>query len=174
MTPDRVDPGKRWYLVYAKPRQERVARTNLERQGYAVYLPLARQARRRGGRMLPTIAPLFPRYLFVHLDRKMDNWAPIRSTVGVVSLIRFGQQPAPVPDDLIEFLRTREDPEGLHAVAASEYKAGARVRITAGGLAGYEGIFVASSSRQRVLVLLDILGKQTRAVIEAGAIEPAS
>jgi len=169
-----MDAGKRWYLVYAKPRQERVARINLERQGYPVYLPLARQVRRRGARILSTIAPLFPRYLFVRLDRTIDNWAPIRSTVGVVSLIRFGQQPAPVPDDLIDFLRAREDPEGLHAVAATEYRAGARVRITAGGLTGYEGIFVATTSRQRVVVLLDILGKQTRAVIEAGAIEPAS
>lgn len=169
-----MDAGKRWYLVYAKPRQERVARINLERQGYPVYLPLARQVRRRGARTLSTIAPLFPRYLFVRLDRTIDNWAPIRSTVGVVSLIRFGQQPAPVPDDLIDFLRAREDPEGLHVVAATEYRAGARVRITAGGLTGYEGIFVATTSRQRVLVLLDILGKQTRAVIEAGAIEPAS
>lgn len=171
---DRADHGKRWYLVYAKPRQERVARTHLERQGYPVYLPLARQVRRRGGRTHSAIAPLFPRYLFVHLDREIDNWAPIRSTVGVVSLIRFGQLPAAVPDDLIGFLRAREGEDGLHAVAPSAYKAGARVRITAGGLTGYEGIFVAASSRQRVLVLLNILGKQTRALIEAGAIEPAS
>lgn len=169
-----MDQGKRWYLVYAKPRQERVAQTNLERQGYPVYLPLARQARRRHGRTLSTIAPLFPRYLFVHLDREIDNWAPIRSTLGVVSLVRFGQLPAPVPDELVQFLRGREDPEGLHVLTVDEYKSGARVRITAGGMAGYEGIFVAPSSRQRVVVLLDILGKQTRTVIEAGSIEPAS
>lgn len=168
------DTGKRWYLVYAKPRQERLARTHLERQGYSVYLPLARQAGRRKGRARTTIAPLFPRYLFVHLDRKVDNWAPIRSTVGVVSLIRFGQQPAAVPEALIAYLRAREDEEGLHVIAPSEYKAGAPVRITAGGLTGYEGIFLATSGRQRVVVLLDILGKQTRTVVEAGAIEPAS
>lgn len=169
-----MDRNKRWYLVYAKPRQERVARTNLERQGYRTYLPLARQVRRRHGRRLPTVAPLFPRYLFVYLDREIDNWAPIRSTLGVVSLVRFGQVPAPVPDDLVEFLRAREDADGLHALSVDDYKSGARVRITAGGLTGYEGIFVASTGRQRVVVLLDILGKQTRTVIESGAIEPAS
>lgn len=169
-----MDAGKSWYLVYAKPRQERTAQVNLERQRYKVYLPLARQVRRRHGRGVTAIAPLFPRYLFVHLDREIDNWAPIRSTIGVVSLVRFGQVPAPVPDDLVNFLRAREDSEGLHVLSIDEYKNGARVRITAGGLTGYEGIFVAPTSRQRVVVLLDILGKQTRVTVEAGSVEPAS
>lgn len=169
-----MEVGKSWYLVYAKPKQERVAQVNLERQHYEVYLPLARQVRRSGGRRLSMVAPLFPRYLFVHLDRQIDNWAPIRSTIGVVSLVRFGQTPAPVPGDLVDYLRAREDSDGLHVVSIDEYKRGARVRVTTGGLTGYEGIFVAATSRQRVVVLLDILGKRTRAVIEAGSIEPAS
>ena len=169
-----MEAGKSWYLVYAKPKQERVAKVNLERQHYEVYLPLARQVRRSGGRRLSMVAPLFPRYLFVHLDRQIDNWAPIRSTIGVVSLVRFGQTPAPVPGDLVDYLRAREDSDGLHVVSIDEYKRGARVRVTTGGLTGYEGIFVAATSRQRVVVLLDILGKRTRAVIEAGSIEPAS
>lgn len=169
-----VSNARNWYLVYAKPRQERVAQVNLERQRYTVYLPLARQVRRRNGRTISTVAPLFPRYLFVRLDREIDSWAPIRSTLGVISLVRFGQLPSPVPDALIEYLRSREDEEGLHALSPAEYERGARIRITTGGLTGYEGIFVAPTSRQRVLVLLDILGKQTRAVVEAGAIEPAN
>lgn len=164
---------KHWYLVYAKPRQERIARDNLERQGYETYLPLARHVRKRQGRTLSAVAPLFPRYLFVRLDRELDNWAPIRSTLGVVSLVRFGQLPAAVPDDLVGFLRGREGADGLHVLPIEGYKSGGRVRITAGGLTGYEGIFVASTGRQRVVVLLDILGKQTRTVVEAGAIEPA-
>lgn len=164
---------KRWYLVYAKPRQELVARANLERQGYVVYLPFARQARRRAGRSVSVIEPLFPRYLFVHLHQENDNWAPIRSTLGVVSLVRFGQFPAQVPDRLIDFLRAREDTEGMHVLPASDYKRGGRVRITAGGLTGYEGIFVAATGRRRALVLLDILGKQTRAVVEVGSLEPS-
>lgn len=169
-----METGRSWYLVYAKPRQERVAQVNLERQKYEVYLPLARQLRRSGGRRLSMIAPLFPRYLFVHLDREIDNWAPIRSTTGVVSLVRFGQTPAPIPDDLVGYLRAREDADGLHVVSVDEYKRGARVRVTTGGLTGYEGIFVAPTSRQRVVVLLDILGKQARTIVEAGSIEPAN
>jgi len=169
---ERTD--QRWYLVYAKPRQETVARMNLERQGYMVYLPLVRQARRHKGRVISVVAPMFPRYLFIQLDRHTDNWGPIRSTFGVVSIVRFGQMAAAVPDELVALLRSREDESGIQILPVEQYRRGAKVRITAGGFAGYEGIFVAHSGRDRVTVLLQVLGQYTRTRVELGVIEPAS
>jgi len=165
--------AQQWYLVYAKPRQETVARMNLERQGYSVYLPLVRQPRRHKGRMITVVAPMFPRYLFIRLDRQTDNWGPIRSTFGVVSIVRFGQAAAAVPDDLIVLLRSREDESGIQVLPLEQYRHGAKVRITEGGFAGYEGIFIAHSGRDRVTVLLEVLGRHTRARVELGTIEPA-
>ncbi len=165
---------KRWYLVYTKLRQEHVARTNLLRQGYETYLPLIRELRRRQGRRMPEVAPMFPRYLFVRLDTRTDNWAPIRSTLGVVSLVRFGQQPALVPDDLIGLLREREDSEGLQVLPPEIFRPGARVRIMAGALAGYEGIFLAPTGRERVVILLDFLGQHTRVAVARHCLAPVS
>ena len=68
---------KNWYLIYTKPHKEQLARENLERQGYEIYLPMARLRRRRMGKGATRIEPLFPRYLFIHLDAKTDNWSPI-------------------------------------------------------------------------------------------------
>lgn len=168
------DPATRaWYLVYCKPRQESVARENLARQGYETYLPLMRDVRRRRGRRVTLIAPMFPRYLFIHLNRATDNWAPIRSTLGVVSLVRFGRAAARVPEKLLAMLRSREDAQGIQILPVEEYKPGSRVRITRGGFAGYEGIFQAASGRERVTVLLDVLGRQARATVDAASIEPA-
>lgn len=168
----RSQTTKGWYLVYAKVRQERVAQENLLRQGYETYLPLMRQVRRRGGRRIAGIGPMFPRYLFIHLDNQSDNWSPIRSTLGVVSLVRFGREAAQVPDGLIGALRQREDEQGLQMFPGDEYQPGSRVRITEGSFAGYEGVFLAKSSRDRVVLLLDILGKYTRAVVGVDVIEP--
>lgn len=165
--------GMRWYLVYTKPRAETTARINLERQGYEVYLPLVRAPRKRLGRSVSVVGPMFPRYLFVHLDTRSDNWAPIRSTLGVVSLVRFGHLPAAVPDGLIAELRRREDEEGIQVLPAERYEPGARVRITAGSLTGYEAIFLARTARDRVQILLTILGRHTRTVVDLAAIEPA-
>jgi transcriptional antiterminator RfaH len=172
ITPTRA--GKCWYLVYAKPRQEKTAVENLLRQKYEVYFPQIRMWRtRRGARQL-VVEPLFPRYLFIHLDSQSDNWAPIRSTLGVTSLVRFGAEPARVPDPLIDYLVSRQDAEGLHEWAQPALKVGGRARVVSGPLAGYEGILVAKNSRERVVILLDMVSGQMRANLNPDQIEPVA
>ena len=166
-------PLKSWYLVYTKPRQEQTARHQLERQGYPVYLPMTQRSRKRGSRRVPAIEPLFPRYLFIQLDTCRDDWGPIRSTVGVSSLVRFGQEPASVPDALINLLRARESDTGLHDWVEAGFRTGQPVRVVEGVMQGYEGIFVAASGRERVVVLLDILGRKERASVASGRLTSA-
>lgn len=167
-----MHPEKAWYLIYTKPREEEVAKTNLERQGYTIYLPLAYQYRRRHHRREQVVAPLFPRYLFIELTQYLDNWAPIRSTLGVSTLVRFGMEPAVVPGDLVEALKARVGPEGVIDLTATVgFKPGSRVRIAEGGMTGYEGIFLATSSHDRVIILLDIVGKQVRVQVDAAHLE---
>jgi transcriptional antiterminator RfaH len=162
---------KVWYLVYTKPRQESVAKLNLERQHYSVYLPLVRHSRKRLGRRIDVIEPLFPRYLFIELSTQTDNWGPIRSTVGVSSLVRFGAEPAAVPGQLIACLRARDNEQGVQLLAPRAFAEGDSVRIAAGPMWGYEGIFLATTGKQRVMVLLEILGKQTRVSVAAEDLE---
>mgnify|MGYP003424550415 CR=1 FL=1 len=166
-------PAKSWYLVYTKPRQEQTAQQQLGRQGYPVYLPMTQRSRKRGNRRVPAIEPLFPRYLFIQLDTCRDDWGPIRSTVGVSALVRFGKEPANVPDVLIDLLRAQESTAGLHAWVEAEFRPGQPVRVVEGVLQGYEGIFVATSGRERVVVLLDILGRRVRARVAAGHLTSA-
>jgi len=164
---------RQWYLVYTKPRAERVAREHLERQGYDVYLPMMRQLRRRGGRRTTVVSPMFPRYLFIHLGTDVDNWSPIRSTRGVASLVQFGQRPGCAPAGLIDLLRSREDESGVQVIPGDEYRLGARIRMVEGGMKGYEGVYLARNSRDRIVVLLDIMGRHTRANVDVSAVEPA-
>ena len=98
-------------------------------------MPLVRQVRRRLGRRVSVIGAMFPRYLFVRLDSDTDNWAPIRSTLGVVSIVRFGHEPARVPDRFVDYLRSREDEKGIQTVAVDELKPGMRVLDVCGGTA---------------------------------------
>ncbi len=169
----RPATDKKWYLIHSKPRQESVARTQLERQGYQIYLPLIRTPRRRLGKRTIRVEPMFPRYLFIRLDTINDNWAPIRSTVGVSNIVRFGTEPAPVPDELVDTIRARDDRSGIQDLPLHEFQPGQVVRIEEGPLMGYEGIFVAPSSRERVVVLLDIVGKSARTQIEIEKLGPA-
>ncbi len=163
-----------WYLVYTKPQQESVALMNLERQGYEAYLPRVLNRRRRRGRYVKLIESMFPRYLFMHLSDETDNWGPIRSTVGVSNLVRFGMQPARVPDNLIDALRTREDGDGLQQIAYREPQPGDRIRIVEGLMAGYEAIFEAHSGKERVSLLLEIANTRARVQVSRHDIEPVS
>ncbi len=163
-----------WYLIYSKPQQERLALENLERQGYPSYLPLIRNRRRRKGRYVPIIEPMFPRYLFVHLSDETDNWGPIRSTIGVANLVRFGMQAARVPDSLIEMMEQRDE-EGVQTLAPPVLEPGDQVRIVEGVMAGYEAIFQARTGKERVVLLLQLAQDRTaRIQVSAHDIELAS
>jgi len=163
---------KSWYLIYCKPQQERVARDNLERQGYVIYLPLAPVRRRKKGRTVRIIDPIFPRYLFINLSDQTDDWGPIRSTIGVSSLVRFGQVPAKIPDSLIEGLRAREDSEGIQEIPEKGFKPGDKVRIAEGIMEGFEAIFQCQKSDERVILLLKIAENIAKVELELNQIEP--
>jgi len=154
-----------WYLVHTKPLAESTAQVNLERQGYATYLPRLMHIARRQQRWLESIVPLFPRYLFLQLNAGRQSLRPVHSTVGVSNIVRFGMCCAVVCDEVIEELRSRADPAtGLHRLqAAARFARGTRVRITAGPFCGINGIFERADSAERVLILLNLLGQEVPA-----------
>ncbi|WP_067563850.1 transcriptional activator RfaH [Halofilum ochraceum] len=153
-----TDPA--WYLVHTKPARETTAAEHLERQGFAAFLPRIRRQIRHAGRWRERVEAMFPRYLFVRLDTDVDNWAPINATIGVSRLVRFGNRPSVVPAGLIEDLRARADGENIVAIeSAGEFQPGRRVRVVDGPFAGLEGIVQAKSARDRVDLLLAIVGQ---------------
>lgn len=157
-----------WYLVYSKPQQEERARINLDRQGYESFLPMMRVQRRRSGRFVTRIDPMFPRYLFARLDLDNDSPAPIRSTLGVSTLVRFGQRPAVVPADLVESLMAASGEAGIvENLVPPDVEPGTRVRVIDGLLQGYEGIVEARNGQERVRVLLDLVDRYATATLSA-------
>ena len=101
-----------WFAVQAKPRQESTTKEQLERQGYHAYLPMMTVRKRRRAAWTASIEPLFPRYLFVHADANQQSLAPVRSTVGVSGLVRFGNVLRPVPDAVVHYLQEVEAVQG--------------------------------------------------------------
>ena len=163
-----------WYLIFTKPRQENLAKENLERQGFVTYLPLAEQSRRRNGRYIKSVEPYFPRYLFIQLNTDTDNWAPIRSTLGVAQMVQFGGFPAQVPEELIASLKANDDSDGLQKVSRRDLSPGDRVEIVGGPFSGYEGIYQKQKSAERVAVLLEIVGKNTALTLSAHDLQLAT
>lgn len=150
-----------WIVVHTHANAEAKAEHHLRRQGYEVYLPRYRKTRRHARRLETVIRPLFPGYLFVGFDAESTPWRPIQSTISVRHLIRAGDTPVLAPDWVVDGLRGREDGLGLVEVCSSFVK-GERVRIATGPLYDKLGVFDHADDNDRVIVLLDLLGRQVR------------
>ncbi|WP_020558064.1 transcription/translation regulatory transformer protein RfaH [Thiofilum flexile] len=155
------ESAKQWYLLTSKPHKDALAEHHLVNQGYSVYRPLAQRLRTRRGKQETVVESLFPRYLFIELNRIDDNWAPIRSTVGVQGFVRFGDMPAPVPSHLIEYLHLHESTLSARAIDLDRFHTGDSVIIKDGPFRGLIGIFQQYDGEQRAIILLEILHKAT-------------
>jgi len=163
---------RHWYVVQTKPRQESVAVENLERQGYSAYCPKIKLAKRRRQRWQQIVEPLFPRYLFVQLDIGADDFAPIRSTIGVLGLIRFGNQPAIVPPEAINAIQQQELKISGQTINNLSWKPGVNVEIIDGAFAGLSGIFEKENDDERVIILLELLGRKNRIIVKNQSVMP--
>ena len=143
---------KNWYLVKTKPRQENVAIKNLENQEYSTYCATVTINNKQ--------VVLFPGYIFIHLDKKTENWSPIRSTKGVVNFVRFGLYFAQVPDNVIEFLIANQRINKEKLINLNKFKSGEKVQIIDGVFKNCVAIFKSFKSDQRVILLMNILGQQ--------------
>lgn len=163
-----------WYCVQTKVGSEELAQRNLDRQGFETYLPMTKADLRKQRARDRELEPLFKSYLFLHLSEQAGDWSPIKYTIGVLRLVKFGGHPARVPDGLITELRERENEMGLHAGTQHDYKPGDVVRIRAGGYFEYCEAILKKATRTRVLLLMNILGRETEICIARKNIEPTS
>ncbi len=161
----------RWYVVHTHQRSERTALVNLQRQGFHAYLPQYLKPRRHARRVDRVAAPLFPRYLFVNMDLGAARWRAVHSTIGVRHLVCHGELPAPLPAGVIDEIRTREDESGMVRMDWQvPYKKGDVVQITSGALFNQTGLFDCVADDERVIVLLELLGRPVRIRLPAEAI----
>jgi transcriptional antiterminator RfaH len=147
---------------------------HLNRQGFQIYFPRYLKRRRHARRIETVAAPLFPRYLFVAIDLNIHRWRSICSTVGVSRLVCNGDDPTPVPEGVVETLRTREDAGGFIKLdCRPRFCAGDRVRVLDGAFSSCLGLFEGMAERERIAILLDLLGRKVRVVLDADLVAAA-
>ena len=155
-----------WACAQLQPARERLALHCLALAGYVTYLPRLRQHRVSRGRRIETTPALFPGYAFVLIELQWHQarWAP-----GVTRIVLDGAVPARVPDEVIAEIRSRE--RGGLVELPPRLKHGDPVRILRGPLAGLVGLYAGMKPRERVEVLLAILGGAQRVTLAADAVE---
>ena len=143
---------KNWYLIKTKPRQEKIAKQNLENQAYRTFCPIVKINNR--------FVVLFPGYLFVQLNEKTQNWSPINSTKGVSHFVKFGLNFAKVPISVIEFIKTNQHITTEKLINLNNFKPGEKVQISEGTFKNWVAIFKCYKSDERVILLMNLLGNE--------------
>jgi transcriptional antiterminator RfaH len=111
----------------------------------------------------------------VQLDINRDNLVPLYSTKGVSGLVRFGEQLPTLPAGFIDGLLQVTDPaSGLIPLPEPGFLPGDTVTIEEGPLAGLQGVFKALTGQERVIILLDLLGKQNTVILPRRSIARAA
>ena len=159
-----------WGVVRSLPKREAFAAERLRMDGgFEVFLPLVQTKR--------ASQPLFSGYFFCRI---VDRWRSINSTFGVLCLVRVGDCPARCPDHEIDSLKAMIDGRGFIKLpdrpstpVKRKIAIGAKVKVTAGPFGGMSGLYAGQSTRERELVLLNLLGGQRPVAIAANLVVPA-
>jgi transcriptional antiterminator RfaH len=163
-----------WYVLQSKAKHEAIAERNLGNQGFITFLPKLSVQRHLRGRWHSVCEPLFPGYIFIELDLERQNTAPIRSTRGVIRLVRLGASLQPFPESLLHALMQAQTGSGDAIDPAKLFKSGDEVMLINGPMAGLTAIFKARNSQERVVLLLNIMGNETQVSVSPHQIAKAS
>jgi transcriptional antiterminator RfaH len=164
--------GERWYVAHTQPRAEELAKTHLERQGFKVYLPRHLKRRSHARRVDQVAAPLFPRYVFIEMDLDNARWRAVHGTRGVQYLVCNGETPAAVPDGVVDEILARQDERGfVRTLEARRMRKGEPLKIVAGAFRGHDALFEGLSDKERIVVLLNLLGRPVRAAVALNAVD---
>jgi transcriptional antiterminator RfaH len=159
-----IEQGLRWYAIQTKPKQETGVERRLRGLNHEVFLPWMRCRKRVGTRYQWVLEPLFPGYVFSRLDIVLTG-KTARYSPGVKDFVRFGPR---IPEIREEVIRTLQEhcPGGVAKIRLRPFKPGETVTIREGPLSGLEAVFEKEmKGRERVAVLLELLGRQTRLVL---------
>ncbi|MEX0777522.1 MAG: transcription termination/antitermination NusG family protein [Phycisphaeraceae bacterium] len=156
-----------WFVLHAKPRQEKALAAALEQMHIACFLPLQNLVRSHGGRKTQVELPLFPGYLF--LRGSVEQAYDADRTRRVVSIIRVVDQKQ-IEDDLLNIARALRGKAPL--LPYPYLKTGIRAEVRAGALRGLQGIIESRSSPQRLILRVQTLGRAVSVEIDGSLLDP--
>ena len=153
-----------WFVVRTKARQELRASYRMEEQGFKVFCPQI--PKYNGLKEVVGRQVLFPGYCFVQSGEL--SVASIRSTPGVIGLVSFSLEgkPATIVPAALEAIHVVE---ALHCEKVSSLKPGGAISLIEGPFKGFKGLY-SKRSKDRVEVLLTLLGQQQRILVSSSQV----
>lgn len=157
-----------WFGIHVRSQCEVQAYDELRYRGFETFLPQHQVKRRWSDRVKILDLPLFPGYLFCRFG--LSDRVRVLGTRGVARIVGAGSKPIPISELEIQHVQTLVGSK-TPLVPWPYLKAGHRVRIDSGPLAGVEGIVIrAADGRHRVVVSVDLLQRAVATEIDRDCI----
>ncbi len=177
---DSVDPASgaivpaseadvHWFALWTRSRHEQVVREQLERKQIEVFLPTITKWSRWKDRKKRIDWPLFPGYCFArfHAGTRM----PVLKCVGVVSIISFEGEPAPIPEREIDSIRQLVESD-LAFDPCPMIREGTMVEVVHGPLKGVSGRLMRKNEKARLVLSVNLIGQAVSVEVDAADVRP--
>jgi len=155
-----------WWVAHTKSRNEKALAQDLIRKDINYFLPMSWKVRRRRGRTMRSLLPLFSGYLF--FCGQENQRIELLRTNRVANLIEVKDQEK-LLEELLQIERALR--AGAPLVPHKYIKVGQHCRVIAGPLAELEGIVVQTKTVTRLVLQVDMLGQATSVEIDTDMIE---
>ena len=153
-----------WYAVWTRSRHEQVVREQLERKGLEAFLPTITRWSRWKDRRKQIDWPLFPGYCFARFHP--GERLPVLSCTGVVSIVSFDGDIAPIPVHEIDGIRRLVESD-LQFDPCPLIREGMMVEVTHGPLKGVVGRLVRKGTHARLVLSVDLIGQAVSVEVDA-------
>jgi transcriptional antiterminator RfaH len=163
-----------WYVVHTKAGKESSVHSQLGECLPGVMLPTLKVRVRRWNKLVSTVAPLFPCYVFASFAIEQDL-GRVRYAAGVRDVVRHGGGPAVVPSSIIEQLKLR-CANGPIEYSSKPMRSGDPVIVAEGALCGFEAVFdqYLSGPQRAAIMLSSLMGTPVRVVLRASSLVPGA
>ena len=160
--------GLAWYAVWTRSRHEQVVREQLEQKGLEAFLPTITRWSHWKDRKKQVDWPLFPGYCFVRFNGA--ERLPVLKCTGVVNIISFDGDIAPIPAHEIESIRQLVESD-LQFDPCPLIREGMMVEVTHGPLKGVVGRLVRKGSHARLVLSVDLIGQAVSVEVDASDVK---
>ena len=158
----------KWYVIYTKPRFEKVVAEKLALAGVDVYCPLLKMKKRWSDRWKWVEEPLFRSYCFVRVDESDKN--KVLTINGVVRYLYHCGKPAIVRDKEIELLKDWLGQFNHDSIQSSVFNTRDKVQLKSGPLMDQKAE-VLNSGGNYLMLRLETLGLQIKVDLRSNIVE---
>ena len=159
---------RKWYAVFTLPQNEKAVVRHLAVREVESFLPTYETVKVWKNRQrVRTVLPLFPTYLFVHIDCRQRR--RVLESPGVIHIVGNNREQLPILDAEIELLRSGV--RGRNMEPYRELVVGKKVRIKSGSMEGVQGVLVRRANGLRFVLALEMINQYAAIEVDAEDLE---